>query len=171
MQYYDIIIPAIPQNVTAIATGTSAIISWRPTDSFGKSALQIRYNIACSATVSISNVTYEHRVETQIQNSTFTVTLSKLLPSTIYMCCVSTNPKSTAACSSAMTGELAENQETPPPSPPNCSAVAGGLGALVVILILLLGGVSTVLCRYLMVLRQKNMATDINHLHTSDSAV
>ena len=99
------------------------------------------YHIVCSASVNISNATYDHKVETQTQASTFSVTLPQLLPSTAYKCCVSTDAhvQNLTACSSITTGESAGNSATAS----NCysSAVGGGLGALVVILLLLLIGI------------------------------
>ena len=98
------------------------------------------YHIVCSAFVNNSNGTYVYKVETQTQASTFSATLSQLLPSTAYNCCVSTDAQiqNLTACSSIRTGESGGKSVTR--STPKCygSAVGGGLGSLVAILLLLL---------------------------------
>ena len=75
-----------------------------------------------------------------MQNSTISVTFSKLPSSTNYNCCISTNAEflNTDDCSLVMIGEL---MDTPAATTSNCSAIGGGLGALIIILVHILIGV------------------------------
>jgi len=123
-------VPVIPQNVTTVATGTDLTISWSPPALAQSMNEPLLYHVVCSA--KISNVTNDYKVETQMQE----ITMSQLLPSTAYNCCVaiSTYIQNFTACSSITTGESAGSSS-------NCSAVGGVLGTLTVILALLLIGV------------------------------
>ena len=129
----------VPQIVTTDVSSTSVTISWRPPDSPQNMTL-LYYHVVCSAYVNVSNTIYAYRVETQIQTSIFSVTLSKLLPSTAYTCCVSMVANS-RACRPIKTGDSAVDSTVKTAIASNCNAVGGGLGALVVILVILLIGI------------------------------
>ena len=139
-------------------SSTSVTISWKPPDSPQN---VLSYYVICYATINTSGITYKNKLETKVQNSTLSVMMPKLLSSTTYTCCVSTNANilNNTACISIKTVKIS-----------NCSAVGGGLGALVVILVLLLIGAICIIV-YIKFWQKIKAACHLNEQHSTSTGL